>query len=173
MIEEAILDADRKGIKVLSLGLLNQGEELNIYGGLYVRRYPKLNVKIVDGSSLAAAVVLNSIPKGTTQVLLRGKLTKVAYGIAFTLCQQGVQVRFFVYIDLGLSSIHHLKSWTTATNFCELAARIENSQLISGQLFFFHFIKLHMITNSIFTSYKQYNCTPPDHSNSGAGGGGW
>lgn len=110
MIEEAILDADRKGIKVLSLGLLNQGEELNIYGGLYVRRYPKLNVKIVDGSSLAAAVVLNSIPKGTTQVLLRGKLTKVAYGIAFTLCQQGVQVRFFVYIDLGLSSIHHLKS---------------------------------------------------------------
>ncbi|XP_057450876.1 very-long-chain aldehyde decarbonylase CER1-like [Lotus japonicus] len=92
MIEEAILDADRKGIKVLSLGLLNQGEELNIYGGLYVRRYPKLNVKIVDGSSLAAAVVLNSIPKGTTQVLLRGKLTKVAYGIAFTLCQQGVQV---------------------------------------------------------------------------------
>jgi aldehyde decarbonylase len=95
MIEEAILDADKKGIKVVSLGLLNQGEELNMYGGLYVSRHPKLNVKIVDGSSLAVAVVLNSIPKGTTQVLLRGKLTKVAYAIAFTLCQQGVQVNFF------------------------------------------------------------------------------
>ncbi|CAJ1948842.1 unnamed protein product [Sphenostylis stenocarpa] len=92
MIEEAILDADRKGIKVLSLGLRNQGEELNIYGGLYVSRHPKLKVKIVDGSSLVVAVVLNSIPKGTTQVLLRGKLTKVAYALAFSLCQKGVQV---------------------------------------------------------------------------------
>ncbi|TKY68824.1 CER 2 [Spatholobus suberectus] len=92
MIEEAILDADRKGIKVLSLGLMNQGQELNIYGGLYVSRHPKLKVKVVDGSSLAVAVVLNSIPKGTTQVLLRGKLTKVAYALAFTLCQQGIKV---------------------------------------------------------------------------------
>lgn len=95
-IEEAILDADRKGIKVVSLGLMNQGEELNMYGGLYVSRHPKLKVKVVDGSSLAVAVVLNSIPKGTTQVLLRGKLTKVAYAIAFTLCQRGIQVIFLI-----------------------------------------------------------------------------
>lgn len=95
MIEEAILDADRKGIKVLSLGLMNQGEDLNIYGGLYVSRNPNLKVKIVDGSSLAAAVVLNNIPKGTTQVLLMGKLTKVAYALAFALCQRGVKVCFF------------------------------------------------------------------------------
>lgn len=62
---------------------------------LYVRRHPKLNVKlVVDGSSLAVAAVLSSIPKGTTQVLLRGKLTKVAYALAYTLCQQGVQVNF-------------------------------------------------------------------------------
>ncbi|KAK2405968.1 Fatty acid hydroxylase superfamily [Trifolium repens] len=100
MIEEAILDADKKGIKVVSLGLMNQGEELNMYGGLYVGRNPKLNVKIVDGSSLAVAIVLNSIPKGTTQVLLRGKLTKVAYAIAFTLCQQGVQGQRRVYFKL-------------------------------------------------------------------------
>ncbi|XP_061370526.1 very-long-chain aldehyde decarbonylase CER1-like isoform X2 [Gastrolobium bilobum] len=92
MIEDAILDADRKGVKVLSLGLMNQGEELNMYGGLYVSKHPKLKVKVVDGSSLAVAVVLSSIPKGTTQVLLRGKLTKVAYAIAFSLCKKGVQV---------------------------------------------------------------------------------
>ncbi|KAL2319371.1 hypothetical protein Fmac_028340 [Flemingia macrophylla] len=92
MIEEAILHADRKGIKVLSLGLMNQGEDLNIYGSMYVSRHPKLKVKIVDGSSLVVAIVLNSIPKGTTQVLLNGKLTKVAHALAFTLCQQGVQV---------------------------------------------------------------------------------
>lgn len=99
MIEEAILDADKKGIKVVSLGLMNQEEELNIYGGLYVSRHPKLNVKVVDGSSLAVAAVINSIPKGTTQLLLRGKLTKVAYALAYTLCQQGVQVNFFLYIQ--------------------------------------------------------------------------
>ncbi|KAL2319374.1 hypothetical protein Fmac_028343 [Flemingia macrophylla] len=92
MIEEAILDADKKGIKVLSLGLMNQDEELNIYGGLYVSRNPKIKVKVVDGSSLVVAIVINNIPKGTTQVLLRGKLTKVAYALAYALCQQGIKV---------------------------------------------------------------------------------
>ncbi|BFG21387.1 hypothetical protein CerSpe_076610 [Prunus speciosa] len=92
LIEEAILEAEEKGVKVLSLGLLNQGEELNRYGGLYVHRHPELKMKVVDGSSLAVAVILNSIPKGTTQVLLRGNLTKVAYATAFALCQKGIQV---------------------------------------------------------------------------------
>ncbi|KAE8009183.1 hypothetical protein FH972_005634 [Carpinus fangiana] len=92
LIEEAILEAEERGVKVLSLGLLNQGEELNRYGELYVERHPKLNVKVVDGSSLAVAVVLNRIPEGTTQVVLRGRLTKVAYALAFTLCQRGIQV---------------------------------------------------------------------------------
>ena len=72
-----------------------QEEELNRYGALYVERYPKLNVKVVDGSSLAVAVLLNSIPRGTTQVVLRGKLTKVAYALAFNLCQRGITVRLF------------------------------------------------------------------------------
>ncbi|PQQ11560.1 protein ECERIFERUM 1-like [Prunus yedoensis var. nudiflora] len=92
LIEEAILEAEEKGVKVLSLGLLNQGEELNRYGGLYVHRHPELKMKVVDGSSLAVAVILNSIPKGTTQVLLRGKLTKVACATALALCQKGIQV---------------------------------------------------------------------------------
>ncbi|RVX02314.1 Protein ECERIFERUM 1 [Vitis vinifera] len=104
LIEEAILDADQRGVKVLSLGILNQasyysftilGEELNIYGELYIHRNPKLKIKVVDGSSLAVAVVLNSIPKGTTQVLFRGKLSKVAYFTALALCQKGIQVATF------------------------------------------------------------------------------
>ncbi|KAM4089444.1 hypothetical protein ACB094_07G152200 [Castanea mollissima] len=92
LIEQAILEAEKKGVKVLSLGLLNQGEELNGYGGVYVKRNPQLKIKVVDGSSLAAAIVLNSIPKGTTQVLLRGKITKVACAIAVDLCKLGIQV---------------------------------------------------------------------------------
>ncbi|XP_022897889.1 protein ECERIFERUM 1-like [Olea europaea var. sylvestris] len=92
LIEEAILEAEVKGTKVLSLGLLNQEEELNRNGEIYIRKYPSLKVKLIDGSSLAVAVVLNSIPKGTDGVVLRGKLSKVAYAIAHALCQEGIKV---------------------------------------------------------------------------------
>ncbi|XP_031737723.1 very-long-chain aldehyde decarbonylase CER1 isoform X3 [Cucumis sativus] len=73
LIEEAIINADQKGCKVLTLGLLNQGDELNKHGALYVQRNPKLKVRVVDGNSLAVGVVLNNIPKFATQVLLIGK----------------------------------------------------------------------------------------------------
>ncbi|XP_033508943.1 very-long-chain aldehyde decarbonylase CER1-like isoform X2 [Nicotiana tomentosiformis] len=92
LIEDAILQAEEKGAKVLSLGLLNQGEELNRNGEIYIERHPKIKIKVVDGSSLAVAVALNSIPKGTTQVFLRGNLTKIAFSIASSLCQRGIQV---------------------------------------------------------------------------------
>ncbi|KAL8542571.1 hypothetical protein ACS0TY_003450 [Phlomoides rotata] len=92
MIEESILEAESKGVKVLSLGLLNQDEGVNENGELFLRRNPQLKVKLVDGSSLAVAVVLNSIPKGTTRIALRGNLSKVAYAIALALCRGGIQV---------------------------------------------------------------------------------
>ncbi|XP_055817651.1 very-long-chain aldehyde decarbonylase CER1-like [Solanum dulcamara] len=92
LIEEAIIEADQKGIKVLSLGLLNQEEQLNSNGEFYIKRYPHLKVKVVDGSSLAVVVVLNSIPKGISQVVLQGRLSKVANSIALALCQEGIQV---------------------------------------------------------------------------------
>ncbi|KAK9273499.1 hypothetical protein L1049_018309 [Liquidambar formosana] len=79
-------------IPMLTTVVTWNGEELNRNGELYIQRCPKLKIKVVDGSSLAVAVVLNSIPKGTTQVLLRGKLSKVACSIAFALCQRGIQV---------------------------------------------------------------------------------
>ncbi|TYK17470.1 protein ECERIFERUM 1-like isoform X1 [Cucumis melo var. makuwa] len=51
-----------------------QGDELNKHGAIYVERNPKLKVRVVDGNSLAVAVVLNNIPKFATQVLLIGKV---------------------------------------------------------------------------------------------------
>nr|AAB87721.1 gl1-like protein [Arabidopsis thaliana] len=92
MIEKAILEADKKGVKVLSLGLMNQGEELNRNGEVYIHNHPDMKVRLVDGSRLAAAVVINSVPKATTSVVMTGNLTKVAYTIASALCQRGVQV---------------------------------------------------------------------------------
>jgi len=74
-----------------------QAKELNHSGHLYLQKYPKLRLRIVDGSSLAAAVVLNNIPQGTTQVLLKGRLTKVAFATAEALCKKGVQVHSFLH----------------------------------------------------------------------------
>ncbi|MCL7034549.1 hypothetical protein MKW94_000703 [Papaver nudicaule] len=97
LIEKAIVDADKAGVKVLSLGLCNQAQEMNRNGEVYTQKHPTLKIKIVDGSSLAAAIVLNSITNLKTQqeqvvVMMRGKLTKVACSIALALCQRGFQV---------------------------------------------------------------------------------
>ncbi|KAK4761180.1 hypothetical protein SAY87_006073 [Trapa incisa] len=92
LIEKAILDANEKGARVLSLGVLNQAKKLNGYGELYVKRHKKLRLKLVDGSSLAAAIVVKSIPKGTTRVMLCGNLNKVAFAIANALCRIGIQL---------------------------------------------------------------------------------
>lgn len=114
LIEKAIIEADEKGVKVLSLGLLNQAKELNHNGDLYLQKHPKLKVRIVDGSSLAAAVVLNNIPPGTTQVLLKGQLTKVAFATAEALCKKGVQV--LLTNDHELHLIKSCISGSTANN---------------------------------------------------------
>ncbi|KAL8155584.1 hypothetical protein AgCh_000826 [Apium graveolens] len=90
MIGEAITEADRKGTIVFSLGLLNQGEEMNKNVELFIRKNPQLKVKIVDGSRLATAVVLNSIPKGTNQVAIKGNSSKVSNSVAVELCGRGV-----------------------------------------------------------------------------------
>ncbi|KAJ0475621.1 putative fatty acid hydroxylase [Helianthus annuus] len=92
LIEDAILDAEAKGVKVLTLGLLNQREEFNNSGELFIRRNPKLKVKLVNGSSLVVAVVVNNIPRGTTQVAFRGNFNKIACYLALALCQKGIQV---------------------------------------------------------------------------------
>ncbi|KAI4353100.1 hypothetical protein L6164_002074 [Bauhinia variegata] len=92
LIEEAIVEAELSGVKVLSLGLLNQRKQLNNHCGLYVERYPQLKIKIVDGSSLVVAILLHSIPKETNQVLLCGNHSKVSYALAKDLCERGTQV---------------------------------------------------------------------------------
>lgn len=53
-------------------------KELNRNGEIYVERHPNLKIKVVDRSSLAVAVMVNNLPIETTQVILRGNLTKVA-----------------------------------------------------------------------------------------------
>lgn len=84
-------------LKIFFFFLINhefefQGEELNRNGELYLQKHPNLRVKIVDGTSLVVGVVLNRIPKGTTKVVMRGKITKIGYAVAEVLCQRSIQV---------------------------------------------------------------------------------
>eukprot|EP01018_Ginkgo_biloba_P026532 Gb_11787 [translate_table: standard] len=93
LIEKSILAAELKGIKVISLGLLNKSEDLNGNGELFLKRHEDLKIRVVDGSTLAAAVVLNTLPEGEKEVLLSGGESKVGYGIARTLCERGIKVQ--------------------------------------------------------------------------------
>ncbi|VAH49939.1 unnamed protein product [Triticum turgidum subsp. durum] len=69
-----------------------QAKQLNGSGELFTNKYPELGVRLVDGSGLATAVVLKSIPSDTKRVFLCGGNSKVEHAVATALCERGVQV---------------------------------------------------------------------------------
>ncbi|KAI3694733.1 hypothetical protein L1987_77703 [Smallanthus sonchifolius] len=91
-IEEAILRADKLGVKVISLAALNKNEALNGGGTLFVKKHPNLKVRVVHGNTLTAAVILNEINVSVKEVFLTGATSKLGRAIALYLCQRGVRV---------------------------------------------------------------------------------
>nr|XP_043636086.1 very-long-chain aldehyde decarbonylase CER3-like isoform X2 [Erigeron canadensis] len=91
-IEEAILMADRIGVKVLSLAALNKNEALNGGGKLFVKKLPNLKVRVVHGNTLTAAVILNEIPPETKEVFLTGATSKLGRAIALYLARRKTRV---------------------------------------------------------------------------------
>ncbi|KAJ8425998.1 hypothetical protein Cgig2_007812 [Carnegiea gigantea] len=91
-IEQAILKADRMGVKVLSLAALNKNEALNGGGTLFVNKHPNLRVRVVHGNTLTAAVILDKIPKDVKEVFLTGATSKLGRAIALHLCRRKVRV---------------------------------------------------------------------------------
>lgn len=91
-IEQAILRADRLGVKVISLAALNKNEALNGGGTLFVDKHPNLKVRVVHGNTLTAAVILHEIPQGVKEVFLTGATSKLGRAIALYLCQRKVRV---------------------------------------------------------------------------------
>jgi aldehyde decarbonylase len=65
---------------------------MNRNGELYVIRKPGLQTKIVDGTSLAVAAVLHTIPRAAKDVLLLRKESKVVRVLAQALCEREIQV---------------------------------------------------------------------------------
>ncbi|KAK7327701.1 hypothetical protein VNO77_21789 [Canavalia gladiata] len=91
-IEQAILRADKIGVKVISLAALNKNESLNGGGKLFVDKHPNLRVRVVHGNTLTAAVILDEIPKDVEEVFLTGATSKLGRAIALYLCRKKVKV---------------------------------------------------------------------------------
>ncbi|XP_006845484.2 protein ECERIFERUM 3 [Amborella trichopoda] len=91
-IEDAILSADKLGVKVISLAALNKNEALNGGGIIYVQKHRNLKVKVVHGNTLTAAVILNELPNGVKEVFLTGSTSKLGRAIALYLARKGVRV---------------------------------------------------------------------------------
>lgn len=94
-IEEAILEADDAGVKVLGLGALNKNEALNGGGKLFVDKHPELKVRVVHGNTLTAAAVLKKVPSGVKEVFVTGATSKLGRAISLYLAERGVKVTMF------------------------------------------------------------------------------
>src|SRR4051812_42311429 len=79
-----------------------QAKQLNGNGELFRQKYPKLRVRIVDGSGLATAVALKSIPLDAKQVFLHTGTSKIARAVALALCCRGIQVYLYFPATVGL-----------------------------------------------------------------------
>ncbi|PPS03894.1 hypothetical protein GOBAR_AA16743 [Gossypium barbadense] len=95
-IEEAILKADRMGVKVISLAALNKNEALNGGGTLFVNKHPQLKVRVCHGNTLSAAVIVKEIPKDVKEVFLTGSTSKLGRAIALYLCRRHVRVLIWI-----------------------------------------------------------------------------
>ena len=85
-IEQAILEANDAGVKVIGLGALNKNEALNGGGALFVEKHPDLKIRVVHGNTLTAAAVLQKIPQVDT-VFLTGSTSKLGRAIALYLSE--------------------------------------------------------------------------------------
>ncbi|KAL1816174.1 hypothetical protein ACET3Z_018748 [Daucus carota] len=94
-IEDAILRADKLGVKVISLAALNKNEALNGGGMLFVNKHPDLKVRVVHGNTLTAAVTLNEINEDVQEVFLTGATSKLGRAIALYLCRRRIRVLMY------------------------------------------------------------------------------
>ncbi|PIN03662.1 hypothetical protein CDL12_23813 [Handroanthus impetiginosus] len=113
-IEDAILKADKIGVKVISLAALNKNEGLNGGGTHFTEKHPNLRVRVVHGNTLTAAVILNEIPKDVDQVFLTGATSKLGRAIALYLARRKVKVMM-----LTLSTERFLKIQKEAPPDCQ------------------------------------------------------
>ncbi|CAK9230354.1 unnamed protein product [Sphagnum troendelagicum] len=92
LIEQAILEAENEGARVIGLGALNKNESLNGGGTYFVNKHKDLRIRIVHGNTLTVAVILNTIGTDVKQIFLTGATSKIGRAVAIYLCRQGVRM---------------------------------------------------------------------------------
>jgi hypothetical protein len=98
-IEQAILQADKAGTKVIGLGALNKNEALNGGGQKFVDAHPNLKIRVVHGNTLTAAAILRKMPKGVDEIFLTGSTSKLGRAIALYMSANGVKVVMYTTSD--------------------------------------------------------------------------
>ena len=107
-IEQAILSADKSGVKVLGLGALNKNEALNGGGSLFVNKHGKhLKTRVVHGNTLTAAAILQKIPSDCKEIFLTGSTSKLGRAIALYMAERGVRVVMYTTSDERFEKIRN------------------------------------------------------------------
>ena len=92
-IEDAVVAADKEGVKVCGLGALNKAHWINHGGDDILKHHPHLRTRVVHGNTMTAAAVLASVPRGTTDVVMTGCTSKVGRALAIRLALDGCTVQ--------------------------------------------------------------------------------
>eukprot|EP00253_Pinus_taeda_P001261 PITA_01261 len=142
LIEEAIVEADRIGVKVIALGGLVKNEVLNGGGELFVKKHPNLHIRVVHGNTLTTAVLLHELPHNVDQVFLTGSTSKIGKAIALYLCKKRVRVlmlttsfeRFNAVRNQAPAKyqqyLEHVSKYV-AGRFCKVSAYSSSSSVMS------------------------------------------
>lgn len=126
-IEEAILEADRTGTKVVGLGALNKNEALNGGGQLFVDKHPKLKVRVVHGNTLTAAAILQKLPSGVKEIFLTGATSKLGRAIALYLSARGVKVVMYTTSEERFEKIRDEAEERHRANICRASTLEEGA----------------------------------------------
>jgi hypothetical protein len=65
---------------------------LNGGGELFVNKHKHLRIRVVNGNTLTAAIILNTLPNDLKEVFLTGATSNLSQAIAIYLCRKGVRV---------------------------------------------------------------------------------
>ncbi|KAH7331871.1 hypothetical protein KP509_20G054600 [Ceratopteris richardii] len=105
ILEETILEADRLGVKVLTLGALNKNEAMNGGGKLFVEKHKDLKVRVCHGNTLTTAALLHELADDVKEVFLTGSTSKIGKAIALYLCRKRVKVVMLTASDERFDAI--------------------------------------------------------------------
>ena len=91
-VERTVLEAEKKGVKVLALGAISSSEALDVSGQAVVDSHKGLRVRVVQGNTLTAAVVVNELRPDCKEVFMTGATSKLGRAIGLYLAKKGVRV---------------------------------------------------------------------------------